>query len=78
MTSHPMKGAFQPEELQALQSTFDYITSQSWFPDGEDARSSFARFLINCFPADGLGPQKTKEFAENLAQQFLAYCQSAS
>lgn len=73
MTGHATKGAFQPEELQALQATFDYITSQSWFPNSEEVRSSLARFLINSFPADGIDPQTTKEHAENLAQQFLAY-----
>ncbi|WLS03118.1 hypothetical protein [Shinella oryzae] len=73
MISHSTKGAFQPEELRALQATFDYITSQSWFPNSVEIQSSLARFLINRFPAEGLDPQKTKQFAENLAQQFQAH-----
>ncbi len=73
MTSHLIKGAFQPEELQALQTTFDYITSQSWFPDSDDARNSFARFLISSFPAEGFDTEKHKEHAETLAQKFLVY-----
>lgn len=51
MNSHPRQGAFQPEELDALQSIYDEITAQSWFPDLPEAREDLAKYLFETFPS---------------------------
>ena len=72
MNSHPLKGAFQPEELNSLQVIYDEITSQPWFPKCPDARNSFAKYLFETFPGETYNAERHRSVVEAFARMFYA------
>ena len=72
MYSHPVKGAFQPEELRSLQSIYDEIISRTWFPKCLEARRQFAKYLFRNIPGDGLGICGHLAEVEAAARKFYA------
>ncbi|TFE97733.1 hypothetical protein B5M44_14095 [Shinella sumterensis] len=66
------KGAFEPDELGALKEIFDEITSQPWFAASEDNKESFARYLLETFPAAQFDPRKHRSVIEASARMFYS------
>ena len=72
MSSHPLKGAFQPEERKSLQANFDEITSQPWFPKCPKARNSFAKYLFETLPGKTFNAERHRSVVEASARMFYA------
>jgi hypothetical protein len=70
MNSHPLKGAFQPEELTTLKAIFDEVTHQPWFAKDEAIRLSFAKYLIETFPGSSFDPARHRSMVEASARTF--------
>jgi hypothetical protein len=52
---------FQPEELTAVKGVFDEIVSQDWFDQREEARASFARYLIDTYSISSIKPERFRK-----------------
>ncbi|MDP9587813.1 hypothetical protein [Shinella oryzae] len=72
MCSYTHYGAFDPEELGALQSVFDELTAQPWFDASDEARESFARYLFDTFADATFDPAKHRFVVESSARMFYA------
>jgi hypothetical protein len=72
MCNQTHKGAFDPEELGALQSVFNELTSQPWFDASEDARENFAKYLFDTFAHTTFDPDKHRSVIEASARMFYA------
>jgi hypothetical protein len=70
MNCHPLKSAFQPEELKFLKAIFNEITSKPWFPNSSDARQSFAKFLFDTFLRANFNTQEHLATVEAIARKF--------
>ena len=70
MGNYTSKGTFEPDELGALKSVFDELTSQPWFDASEEARESFAKYLFETFPAVTFDPVKHRSIIEASARMF--------
>lgn len=64
------QGTFEPDELGALKSVFDELTSQPWFDASEEARESFAKYLFETFPAVTFDPVKHRSIIEATTRMF--------
>ncbi|WP_439624078.1 hypothetical protein [Shinella sp.] len=69
-----VKSSYQPEELAELKSIFDDVTGQSWFDP--DAKVSFAKYLIETFPAEAFDAQRYRSVVAASARMF--YCRESS
>ena len=54
----------QPEELAAVKQIYDEIVAQDWFERTEEARCSFARYLIETYSISVIEPVRFKTIAE--------------
>ncbi|MGX5722330.1 hypothetical protein [Shinella zoogloeoides] len=72
MNSHPLNGAFQPEELNSLQTIFDEITSRPWFPKCPKARNSFAKYLFETLPEKTFNAERHRSVVEASVRMFYA------
>lgn len=72
MERYLTKGQFEPDELDALKSVFDDITSQPWFEQSEDAKERFAKYLFETFQAVSIDAEKHRPIIEATARAFYA------
>jgi hypothetical protein len=70
MTPYASKSAFQPDELKALKTVFDDLTSQSWFKQSKEAREDFARYVFETCPAVNFDTVKHRSVLETSARLF--------
>jgi hypothetical protein len=68
--SYTSKGTFELNELGALKSVFDELTSQPWFDASKEARESFAKYLFETFPVVTFDPVKHRAIIEASARMF--------
>lgn len=54
----------QPEELNAVKLIFDEVVANDWFDQREEARSSFARYLIETYSVSQIEPIRLRKIAE--------------
>jgi len=54
----------QPEELSAVKLIFDDISKQDWFDKREDAKTSFARYLISTYSISQIEPTRFRTIVE--------------
>lgn len=62
----------QPEELSAVKQVYDDIVAEDWFDDSEDARSSFARYLIETYSIDSIEPARFRTIVEGSARMHYS------
>lgn len=72
MGYYSTKGTFEPEELGALKTVFDDITSQAWFEQTAEAREGFAKYLFETFPPETFSAQKHRSIIEASARMFYS------
>lgn len=70
MGSYTSRGTFEPDELGALKSVFDELTSQPWFDASEEARENFAKYLFETFPVVTFDPVRHRSIIEASARMF--------
>lgn len=66
------KRTFEPEELGALKSVFDYITAQPWFDPSPESKEGFAKYLFDTFPPVTFDPQRHRPIIEASARMFYS------
>lgn len=54
----------QPEELSAVRIIYQDIVSQAWFNQTEEARSSFARYLIDTYSISSITSERFRKIVE--------------
>lgn len=64
--------SLQPEELSAVKAVYDDITAQDWFDQAEEARSSFARYLIDTYSISLIEPVRFRTIAEASARMHYS------
>ncbi|MDX3977008.1 hypothetical protein [Shinella sp.] len=69
-TVHPTY--LQPEELQAVKAIFDDIVEQDWFDGSENARTSFARYLVETYSISSIKPIRFRKIAEASARMHYS------
>jgi hypothetical protein len=72
MERYLTKGQFEPEELDALKSVFNDITSQPWFEQSEEAKEGFAKYLFETFRAVTIDAERHRPIIEATARAFYA------
>ena len=72
MTPYASKTAFQPDELRALKTVFDELTSQPWFKPGKEAREDFARYVFETCLEVNFDAGKHRSALETSARLFYA------
>ncbi|MGQ3294499.1 MAG: hypothetical protein ACT6U0_20100, partial [Shinella sp.] len=61
---------FEPEELNSVKLIYDDIVAQGWFDTSEDARSSFARYLIDTYSMGHVEPTRFRKIVEFSARAY--------
>ena len=54
----------QPEELAAVKEIYDEIVAQEWFDQREDAKASFARYLIETYSISAITSERFRKIVE--------------
>lgn len=54
----------QPEELNAVRLIYKDIVGQDWFRQTEEARSSFARYLIDTYSISAITSERFRTIVE--------------
>lgn len=62
----------QPEELTAVKAVYDDIVSQDWFSKTDEARSSFARYLIETYSIESIEPVRFRTIVESSARSHYS------
>ncbi len=62
----------QPDELQAVKAIFDDIVEQDWFDGSENARTSFARYLVETYSISSIKPTRFRKIAEASARMHYS------
>jgi hypothetical protein len=60
--------ALQPDELNAVKLIFDDVVANDWFDQREEARSSFARYLIETYSINQIEPTRLRKIVEASAR----------
>jgi len=56
--------SLQPEELTAVKAVYDDIVANDWFDQCEEARSSFARYLIDTYSISAITSERFRTIVE--------------
>lgn len=62
----------EPDELSAVKLIFDDIAAQEWFDKSEEARSSFARYLIDTYSISQIEPARFRKIVECSARMHYS------
>ena len=62
----------QPEELTAVKAVYDDIVRQDWFSNTDEARSSFARYLIDTYSIGQIEPTRFRKIVECSARMHYS------
>jgi len=62
----------QPEELAAVKAVYDDIVRQDWFSKADEARSSFARYLIDTYSIGQIEPTRFRKIVECSARMHYS------
>lgn len=65
------RGVYQPEQLAAMQKVYAEITSEPWFSKSDDAKKSFAKYLMEHFPDGSYDPMKDRSAIEDAARKYF-------
>ncbi|AOF93636.1 hypothetical protein BSY16_4640 (plasmid) [Sinorhizobium sp. RAC02] len=62
----------QPEKLTAVKQVYDDIVTQEWFSKTDEARSSFARYLIDTYSIGQIEPTRFRKIVECSARSHYS------
>lgn len=54
----------QPDELSAVSRVYKEIVSQDWFDQREEAKASFARYLIDTYSISSITSERFRKIVE--------------
>ncbi|MCJ8057255.1 hypothetical protein GB928_028015 [Shinella curvata] len=54
----------QPDELIAVKAVYDDIVSQDWFDQREEAKASFARYLVHTYSISAITSERFRKIVE--------------
>jgi hypothetical protein len=67
---HPT--TLEPEELRAIKEIFDDVVAKDWFDQRQEARSGFARYLIETYSPAKLEPNRLRKIVECSARSHFS------
>lgn len=62
----------QPEELSAVRLVYTDIVSQDWFSTSDEAKASFARYLIDTYSTNQIDPVRFRTIVECSARSHYS------
>lgn len=62
----------QPEELSAVSRVFKEIVAQDWFDQREEAKASFARYLIDTYSISSITSERFRTIVECSARSHYS------
>jgi hypothetical protein len=64
-------GVYQPEELAAMRTVFEEVSSEPWFSRAPEARKAFAKYLLENYPDGSYDPVKHRSAIEDAARKYF-------